>query len=89
MNPEMITHLNEWLEQCDTLQSSHIMTDEEIIEYVVKGKEDTHEDETADLAAVENVDEGIEFIGLLEEVPERETKKSSQKKTDPLFVVVT
>ena len=41
------------------------MNDEEIIEYVVKGK-------TADLAAVEN--EGIEFIGILEEVPERETQ---------------
>ena len=33
------------------MQSSHIMTDEEIIEYVVKGKEDPHENETADLAA--------------------------------------
>ena len=30
------------------------MTDKEIIEYVVKGKEDPHEDEIADLAAVEN-----------------------------------
>ena len=50
------------------------MTDEEIIEYVVKGKEDPHKNETADLAAVEN--EGIEFIGILEEVPERETPKS-------------
>ena len=35
MNQEMIAHLNEWTEQCDTLQSSQIMTDEEIIEYVV------------------------------------------------------
>ena len=40
MNPEIIAHLNEWLEHCDTLLFSHIMTDEEIIEYVVKGKED-------------------------------------------------
>ena len=40
------------------------MTDEEIIEYIVKGKEDPREsieDETADLDAMEN--EGIEFIG--------------------------
>ena len=44
------------------------MTDEEIIEYVVKGKEDPHENETADLAAV-----------ILEEDPERETQKSSQE----------
>ena len=55
----MIAHLNELLEQSDTLQSNHIMTDEEIIEYVVKGEEDPHEDETADLGAVENEDEGI------------------------------
>ena len=48
MNPEIIAHLNEWLEQCDTLQSSHIMNEEEIIEYVVKGKDDPHEDKTAD-----------------------------------------
>ena len=53
------------------------MTDEEIIEYVVKGKEDPHEKETADLAAVET--EGIEFAGILEEVPERETQKSLQE----------
>ena len=53
------------------------MTDEEIIEYVFKGKEDLHEDETANLAAVEN--EGIEFIGILEEVPERETQTSSHE----------
>ena len=39
MNPEMIAYLNEWLEQCDTLQSSHIMTGDKIIKYVVKGKE--------------------------------------------------
>ena len=69
------------MEQCDTLQSSHthIMTDEEIVEYVVKGNKDTHEDETADLAAMENEDEGIEFIiiGILEEVPEQETQKFS------------
>ena len=36
----MIANLNEWLEQCDTLQSSHIITDEEMIEYAVKGKDD-------------------------------------------------
>ena len=54
------------------------MTDEEIIEYVVKCKDDPHENETADLAAVEN--EGIEYAGILEEVPERETQKSSQEK---------
>ena len=71
MNPEMIAHRNEWLVQCDTLQSSHIITDEDIIEYVVKGKEDLTEDKTADLAAMENEDEGIEFIGILEEAPER------------------
>ena len=53
------------------------MTDEEIIEYVVKGKEDPIEDETVNVAAVKN--EGIEFIGILEEVPERETQKSSQE----------
>ena len=39
------------------------MTDEEIIEYVIKGKEHPHEDETADLAALEN--EGTEFVGIL------------------------
>ena len=55
------------------------MTDEEIIEYVVKGKEDSNENETADLATVEN--EGIELIGILEEVSERETQKSSQELT--------
>ena len=77
MNPEMIAHLNEWLVQCDTLQSSHIITDEDIIEYVVKGKEDPHEDKTADLAAVEN--EVIEIAGILEEVPERVRQKSSHK----------
>ena len=59
MNSEMIAHLNEWLEQCDTLQSSHIITEVEIIEYVVKGKEELIEDKTADLAAGENEDEGI------------------------------
>ena len=48
-----------------------------LIEYVVKGNEDPHENETADLAAVDN--EGIELIGILEEVPERETQKSSQE----------
>ena len=68
MNPEMIAHINEWLEHCDTLQSSFIMTGDEIIEYVVKGKEDPHEDETTDLAAVENEDEGIEFIGILDHI---------------------
>ena len=57
------------------LQSNHIMTGEEIIEYVVKGKEDPHEDATADLAAVENEDEGIEFIGILKKVPERKKQK--------------
>ena len=31
MSPEMIAHLNEWLEQCDTLQSNNIMTEDEII----------------------------------------------------------
>ena len=72
MNPEKIGYLNEWLKQCDTLQSSHIMTDEEIIEYVVKGKEDPHKDETSNLAAVENEDEGNALIGILEEVTERE-----------------
>ena len=77
MNPEMIAHLNEWLEQCDTLQSSHIMTDEEIIEYIVEGKENPIVDETADSAAMDKEDEGIEFIGILKKVPERETQKSS------------
>ena len=79
MNPDMIAHLNEWLEQCDILQSRHIVTDEKIIKYIVKGKENSIEDETADLAAMENEDEGIEFIGILEEVPKRETQKSSHK----------
>ena len=60
MNPEMIAHLNEWLEQCEPLQSSLMITDEEIIECVVKGKEDPIEDETADLTAVKNKNEGIE-----------------------------
>ena len=83
MNPEMIAHLNEWLEQCDTLQSSHIMTDEEIIEYIVKGKENPIVDETADSAAMENEDEGIEFIGILKEVPERE-KSSHEELIDHL-----
>ena len=68
MNQEMIAHLNEWLE-CNTLQSSHIMTDEEIIEYIVKGKEAPHGDETEDLSAMENEDERIEFIGIREEAP--------------------
>ena len=45
------------------------MTDEEISEYVVKGKEDPIEDENVDLDAVKNEDDGIEFIGILEEVP--------------------
>ena len=31
------------------------MTNEEIIEYFVKGKDDPHENETADLTALENV----------------------------------
>ena len=53
------------------------MTDEEIIEYVVKFKEDPIEDETVDSAAVKN--EGIGFIGILEEVPERETQTSSHE----------
>ena len=37
-----MAHLNEWLEQSGTLQFNHIMTYEEIMEYVVKleGKED-------------------------------------------------
>ena len=76
----LIARLNEWLEQCDTLQSSHIMSDEEIIEYAVKlkGKEDHHENETADLAAVEN--EGIEFIGILEKF-QNETQRSPHKKS--------
>ena len=43
----------------------------------VKGKEDPSEDKTADLATVEN--EEIEFIGILEEVSEREIQKSSQE----------
>ena len=52
------------------------MTDEEIIEYIVKGKENPIKDDTADLTATEN--EGIGFIGILqEEVPERETQNSS------------
>ena len=44
--------LNEWMEQCHNLRSSHKMTDEEIIEYVVKGK-DHQEDKNADIAAVQ------------------------------------
>ena len=43
--------------------------------------EDPIEDKTADLAAMENENEGIEFISILEEVPdaERETQKSSRE----------
>ena len=66
------------------------MTDKEIIEYVVKDKEDPHEDEIVDLAAVENEEEGIEFIGILEEAPERERERENKftRRTDPPFVVV-
>ena len=45
---------------CDTLQYSHIMTGGKLLNMSLKAKE-THGDETADLAAVE--DDGIEFIG--------------------------
>ena len=82
----MIAHLNEWPEQCDTLQTSYILTDEEIIEYVVNSKDDPSEDKTADLAAVEN--KGIEFIGILEEVPERDTVVFARR-ANPPFIVVT
>ena len=76
----MIANLNEWLEQCETLQCSHIMTDDEIIEHVLQDKDQEQiEDETQDTPAAEDEDIGVEVLGMLEEVPERETEKSSHE----------
>ena len=51
IDPMMVTHLNEWLDQCETLTTSHVMTDAEIIQSVMQKEDSTPDSEVQDTEA--------------------------------------
>ena len=81
----MVAHLNEWLEQCDTLHTSHVMTDDEIIQSVLQPHgEDTLEleDEVQDVGDrlgetghIGGDGAEITVLGMAEEIPPEPTRK--------------
>ena len=69
----MVTQLQEWISECEALQTSHIMSDDAIIQSVVSGEAEAIEDELQDLG-----DEDSDIL-VTDEVPNVKVQKCSNE----------
>ena len=80
----MVAHLNEWLDQCETLTTSHVMTDAEIIQSVMQKEDSTPDSEVQDTEA-DHGSSDITVISVAGEVPDADqVMQSAEQLVDDL-----